>query len=80
MAKGMATVVLAATIIVFVLQSPASASRDTDRDVGVGIALEWTDLHDRLLCSDARQVAGAGLELVGVVAGRIHSARLHLAQ
>jgi hypothetical protein len=50
------------------------------QDAGVRVAMEWNDLHDWLLCTDARNVGGPGLELVGVVAGRINHVQLHLAQ
>ena len=76
----MEALVLASAISVIVLQFPSGVVGNSKRDVGVSVVLEWTDLHDWLLCSDVRQVAGPGVEIVGALAGQIHFVQFHLSQ
>ncbi|KAG0609903.1 hypothetical protein M758_7G022700 [Ceratodon purpureus] len=80
MGKFMEALVLASAISVIVLQFPSGVVGNSKRDVGVSVVLEWTDLHDWLLCSDVRQVAGPGVEIVGALAGQIHFVQFHLSQ
>lgn len=74
---------IASTVFtILVLQFPTVVVGRTTSSAVAGnvVALEWTDLHDWLICNTARLVAGPQVELVGVNAGHIHTAQFHLAQ
>lgn len=80
MGRFMEAFVVALAFLAIVVQFPSGVvGTSDDRDVGVSVLFEWTDLSDWLLCRDQSQVGGIGLELVGVVAGNINMVQFHLA-